>query len=206
MKKQKVYWLGLLEGKKPKFQRISWTSDNIKTLGIHHGYNIDDNVIWKRRIEKMKNCVHVWKSRNLTYTGKTLIVKSTLISLCGYEIEIRGVPEKFKKEIIDLIWNFIWGGKVNQIDRHVCCLEVEKGGMGMINFDSFLESKHIKLLYRIINEPIQSWNAIGKFWLRKLDRKYNEQFFICKCSNVSNFNLNFLPVFYRKPSRLGPKC
>ena len=41
---------GLLVGasrrKKPKFKKIRWTSDNVKTLGIHHGYNIDNNVIW----------------------------------------------------------------------------------------------------------------------------------------------------------------
>ena len=45
----------------------------------------------------MKHCVHVWKSRNLTCTGKTLIVKNLLISLCGYEIEMRGIPEKICK-------------------------------------------------------------------------------------------------------------
>ena len=45
----------------------------------------------------MKNCVHVWKSRNLTYTGKTLIVKNLLISLCGYEIEMRGIPDKYDR-------------------------------------------------------------------------------------------------------------
>jgi hypothetical protein len=42
--------------------------DNAKTLGIHHGYNIQNDDIWKSIIDKMKNCVHVWKSRNLTYT------------------------------------------------------------------------------------------------------------------------------------------
>jgi hypothetical protein len=52
----------------------------------------------------MKNCVHVWKSRNLTYTGKTLIVKNLLISLCGYEIEMRGIPEKYVKEITTLFF------------------------------------------------------------------------------------------------------
>jgi hypothetical protein len=31
----------------------------------------------------------------LTYTGKTLIVKNLLISLCGYEIEMWGIPEKY---------------------------------------------------------------------------------------------------------------
>jgi hypothetical protein len=60
----------------------------INTPSPHHGYNIQNDEIWKSIIDKMKNCVHVWKSRNLTYTGKTLIVKNLLISLCGYEIEI----------------------------------------------------------------------------------------------------------------------
>jgi hypothetical protein len=58
----------------------------------------------------------VWKSRNLTYTGKTLIVKNLLISLCGYEIEMRGIPEIYVKEITTLVWRFIWGGGINQID------------------------------------------------------------------------------------------
>jgi Mg2+ and Co2+ transporter CorA len=45
-------------------------------------------------------------SRNLTYTGKTLIVKNLLISLCGYEIEMLGIPEKYVKEITTLVWGF----------------------------------------------------------------------------------------------------
>jgi hypothetical protein len=38
-------------------------------------------------------------------------------------------------------------------------------------------------------------NAIGKYWLRKLDIKFNEKYFVCKCSNVSTLNLNMLPFF-----------
>jgi hypothetical protein len=122
--------------------------NRLKTLGIHHGYNIQNNEIWKSIIDKMKNCVHVWKSRNLAYTEQTLIVKNLLISLCGYEIEMRGIPEKYVKEITTLVWGFIWGGGIYQIDRKVCCLGVENGGMGMINIQEFIDSKRIKLLYR----------------------------------------------------------
>jgi hypothetical protein len=132
-------------------------------------------------------------------------------------IEIRGIPEKYVKEITTLVWGFIWGGGINQIeyliilyiitmmnaksfniilfpsyfcklgsvifsrsnihtfclgginqiDRKVCCLGVENGGMGMINIQEFIDSKRIKLLYRILHEPLESWNAIGKYWLRK---------------------------------------
>ena len=57
--------------------------------------------------------------------------------------------EKYVKEITTLVWGFIWGGGINQIDRKVCCLGVENGGMGMINIQEFIDSKRIKLLYRM---------------------------------------------------------
>jgi hypothetical protein len=49
----------------------------------------------------MKNCIQVWKSRKLSYKGKTIIVKNLLLSYCGFEIEMKGIPDKFKKLILD---------------------------------------------------------------------------------------------------------
>jgi hypothetical protein len=51
-----------------------------------------------------------------------------LTGYCGFEIEMKGIPDKFEKEIETLIWDFIWEGKVNQIKRDVCCLDIENGG------------------------------------------------------------------------------
>lgn len=34
---------------------------------------------------------------------------------------MKGISGKFKKEIKTLIWDFIWDGKVDQIERNVCC-------------------------------------------------------------------------------------
>jgi hypothetical protein len=68
----------------------------------------------------------------------------------------------------------------------------------MVNIYSYIDSRRIKFIYRIINEPIENWNAIGKYWLSRLDLKFNETFFICKCSNVSSLNLNRYPLFYQK--------
>lgn len=64
----------------------------------------------------------------LTFTGKTLIVKNMILSLCSYQIEIRGIPGKYTKELNNIIRNFIWDRKVNQVDKNVCCLNEIKGG------------------------------------------------------------------------------
>jgi hypothetical protein len=68
----------------------------------------------------------------------------------------------------------------------------------LFNLDSYIDSRRIKFICRIINKPIENWNAIGKYWLSRLDFRFNETFFICKCSNVSSLNLNRYPLFYQK--------
>ena len=217
--KTKAISIGNARHRKPKFYKISGIKENVKTLGVHHGYNVDNDKIWKDIIDRMKNCVHVWKSRKLSYKGKTIIVKNLLLSYCGFEIEMKGIPDKFKKEIETLIWDFIWEGKVNQIKRDVCCLDIENGGMSMVNLDSYIDSRRIQFIYRIINEPIENWNAIGKYWLSRLDFKFNETFFylqMLKCfilkfkrvslvfiKNQSKHGQNFYNVYKRwKPKQI----
>jgi GTPase SAR1 family protein len=51
------------------------------------------------------------RQRNLTFKGKTLIVKNFLLAQMGFETEMRGIPEKYKKEVNDLIWKFLWDNK-----------------------------------------------------------------------------------------------
>ena len=41
-----------------------------------------------------------------------------------------GVPEKLKKEVNDLIWKFILDNNRNQIERNVCCLNINERGGG----------------------------------------------------------------------------
>jgi hypothetical protein len=75
----------------------------------------------------------------------------------------------------------------------MCCLDIENGGMSMVNLDSYIDSRRIKFIYRIINEPIENWNAIGKYWLSRLDIKFNETFFIFVY--VINVQFLFLMTF-----------
>ena len=127
--KSKGLFIGRLKEKRPRLTNISWIFDNIKTLGIFHGYNIDTDDIWKN-INQIKSCTHVWKTRNLTFKGTTLIARNILLAQMGFETEMRGVPPKYKKEANDLIWKFIWDNTPSKIDRNVCCLNINERGMG----------------------------------------------------------------------------
>ena len=53
--------------------------------------------MWKQIKKKMKSCTQVWKTRNLTFKGKTLIAENFLLAQMGFETEMRGIPDKYKK-------------------------------------------------------------------------------------------------------------
>ena len=48
---------------------------------------------------KIKTCIQVWKSRNLSLRGKVLIIKAFLISQIGYGLGMNGIPKNKEKEI-----------------------------------------------------------------------------------------------------------
>ena len=112
----------------------------------------------------MKSCTQAWKTRYLTIMGKTV---NFLLAQMGFETEMRGIPENYKKEVNDLIWKFICDNRPNQIERNVCSLDINEGGMGMINVDNFVKSKQIQFRCKIINSEMDSWNGIGKHWSQK---------------------------------------
>ena len=79
-KKPKGSFIGRLRGKRPRFTKIPWVTDNIKSLGVFHGYNIETDTVWKTIINKMTSCTQIWKARMLTFKGKTLIFKNLFVS------------------------------------------------------------------------------------------------------------------------------
>ena len=50
------------------------------------------------------------------------------------------------------------------------CLNLDSGGVNMINLRHFIEAKQIKFIYKIINSKPEHWNMIGKYWLGFLDK------------------------------------
>ena len=83
----------------------------------------------------------MWKTRNLSFQGKVLVIKTLMLSVIGFEVECNGIPEKYVKEINSLIWNFLWNGKTNQIERNIVMLNKKRGGLNMIDVGIFYKRK-----------------------------------------------------------------
>ena len=139
----------------------------------------------------------MWKSRDLTLTGKVLVIKTLLLSQIGFLTESSIIPEKFFKEIDTLLWSFLWNSKQPLVSRNTMYLDKEMGGVNMPNLRNILLSKQIKIVYNILESNYAHWNMIGKNWLQKFDEQYNDRFFLCKCSNIKGLDISDLPGFYQ---------
>ena len=186
-------FLGALKGKTPAYTGISWTKTNVKTLGINHGYEINETAVWMEKINKIKRCIQIWKSPELSYVGKVLIIKSLLVSQIGYLADIKPVPNNVIKEIESIIWSFLWNNKQPLVNRKTMYLNCNEGGVKMLNLRDFIESKQIHFMYKIISSDYDNWNIIGKNWLKFLDSDYNINYCVCKCTSIKGLNLGRTP-------------
>jgi hypothetical protein len=50
-------------------------------------------------------------------------------------------------------------------------MDIEEGGLEMINLFSFVKSKQIKDLYKIMHSGNETWSALGRCWLNKGNAK-----------------------------------
>jgi len=130
--KSEAMWLGKWTERKDEPLGLKWV-DKMKILGVWFGRNVG-NVNWDGRIQKLEQALNLWKGRALSLKGRVLIVKTVALSKLDYVATVLEVPSAVVKQVVTLIWKFVWGGKIELVKRGTCMNHVREGGLGMIDF------------------------------------------------------------------------
>ena len=187
-----------LKHSKDKEENIKWTNKPIKTLGIYYGHDYIEceKLNWGKKIEKMNSLFLSWSKRNLSILGKVLIIKALIIPIFTFIVSSCVIPEKYKKEIESKCFKFIWNGKPDKVKRNTLIGDFEKGGLKMIDIESYFISLKASWVSRLADSKFSNWkliplkylNVFGKIWLifkMNIDVKKHKQF------------LNNIPEFYK---------
>ena len=144
-------WLGNYKGLPKKFHGINFTDKPVRCLGIYIGHDAEacHTENWMSKIESLKNCMHVWKSRKLTLKGKILIIKSLALSKLIYNFSLIPVPDKIIKEINKMFYDFTWN-KIDRIKRKTLILNFHEGGLNMVDLQSKIQALQAAWIPRII--------------------------------------------------------
>ena len=110
-------WIGSLRNSKQKLFGINWPSNPIKALGIYFSYNETESEEFNftQKLLSLKQCLNMWRGRNLSIIGRILLVKSLGLSKFVYVASIMSVPEEIIKVINKVTYRFTWINKEKSV-------------------------------------------------------------------------------------------
>ena len=96
--KTEAMWLGVWRSCTDQPLGLTWVS-KMKILGVVFGQvRASDN--WQPKLKKLENHLNLWKSRSLSFVGKSLIVNTLGVSKLLYLATVLPVPNGFLLKLI----------------------------------------------------------------------------------------------------------
>ena len=167
-------WIGKLKNCKDKIRGIKWTQNPVKALGIFFGHDKEEcqKLNWEKRIEEIKNQFTACGKRNLTIMGKILIIKTLILPKFTFLASSCVVPKMYIKEIESCFNRFIWNGKPDKIKRLTLIGDYEKGGLNMVDINSYFKSLKVSWVKRLLSSKTSNWKVIPRKYFDKFGKNW----------------------------------
>ena len=158
-------------------ENLVWAK-NFTLLGIDFTAdlkNMEQNYFAK--IEDLQKTLNSWRYRHLTPYGKIVVIKSLALSKLSHIAMV--VPDLSKTELKKLekiCFDFLWSNKPAKVCKVDAILPEKRGGLGMVDIESFWKSFKCSWLRRILNSN-DFWPKILEIELKKLNCNIKDIFF-----------------------------
>ena len=173
-----------------------WTNETATTLGIVfannrmkiHELNIEP------KIKEFCNCLKRWKRHSLSLIGKITVIKTFALPKIIYPLTVLENPpieyiNLIKKSMLD----FIWDGKPAKIKMKTLIQDYTKGGLKMIEIESFIKAIKAGWVKRLSDtDNIGDWKSI---YLTELHNYGGVSFFKCNINSNDTKNMKFRSLF-----------
>ena len=123
---------------------------------------------FSEKIERIKSILNSWSARRLTLLGKITIIKSLAVSQIVDVLSALPTHQGALKEINTPLYDFLWNGKGDKIKRTEMINDYDKGGLKMIDIQSFNKSLKMKWVQGYLNNVNHGkWKLFLDFHLQK---------------------------------------
>ena len=180
---------------------LSLTTGPEKVLGVPMGKKQENSSpYWNAMIDHIKKRLDFWRTRDLSFEGKTYLIRSIAVSQALYAIEMKHVDKQHISAINKVLWDFLWMGKRMPISKSICYMPRSMGGLDLVDLSTLVKVKRVKWVIRTLKDrQNQNWSKLIENYLRCLDNKFGVKFFALKVTDstdaLSNQNI---PDFYKE--------
>ena len=175
--KTEALWIGSLRDSNISFplnKPITWAREKVFALGVWFSTGemnfISSNI--QEKIDKLKKIIGSWSARRLTLLGKITVLKSLAVSQLVYVLASLPTIHGALKEINSLLYEFLWDAKNDKIKRSEMINDYDKGGLKMIDIESFNKSLKLKWIQGYLNDDNHAkWKLFFDYYLEKFGGK-----------------------------------
>ena len=195
-KKTKALWIGASSKNKIEPLKFQCPREPIKFLGTYlsHDTAANNSNNFYIKIRKMETKLNIWRSRDLTLFGRTMLAKSLGLSQLIYAASMLSVPETVIQQTQSKLFAFLWMNKRDKIKRQVLFRPLSKGGLSFPCFRTVIKALRLSWISRLLNNTHDTWTAIPNYYFDK----HGGLLFLLNCNyNVGKLDRK-IPLFYRE--------
>ena len=159
-------WAGSWVGRSSSPVDIKWTSSSISCLGVRVGNGDLHAEIWQDRLAAIKRTLHSWHQRSLTFSGKTLVLNSLILSKLWYTASVIEMPTWVLRDVRNMMFSFFWSGKAERVQRITLTLPLNEGGYGLADPKCKTLSLHAMWVKRFLASS-GKWKSLFSFFFQK---------------------------------------
>ena len=169
---------------------LQWSTDPIHYLGVritpHKNILIDIN--YEPILNKMLQLSNIWSQRELTLFGKSVIIKSLLLSQLTFLMSVLPTPnEDYFNRANKIIFGFLWKNKPDKIKRNVLYNKKENGGLSLTHVKAQNTSLKIAWIKRLLSDAQANWKY---FFIYYIQREINiRDFLLCNLGELDAQNV-----------------
>jgi len=143
----------------------------MKILGVFFGVIDVQRDNWEPKLSKLDKMLTMWKSRFLSMVGKSLIINVLGVSKLLYLARVLVTPRWVIDRYNSLIWNFLWGSKIEPVARKTLHCPIDKGGLRIVDFEVKGRALHLASSFSVFDDSSTSCFYLAKnFCGRRLAR------------------------------------
>ena len=141
---------------------IKFVKGPVKVLGIWVGKNQEEVICknFENKMQKLKNLINMWKSRNLSIKGKITLLRTQAMPLILYPCTVLQVPKEKLEEIDQLFYDFIWQNCKHHVKKVVIIQKIEHGGLKMPDIKSMVKAMKLSWVKRLLEKNNNFTNIV----------------------------------------------
>ena len=172
--KCKGLWLGAWRHRTDQPFGFVW-SDTLKINGVYFGENstFQNCSMLKQKVDKMCDS---YRSRHLTLLGRACICNVVICAQLWYVGAVTVLPNSIVTEINRKIYEFIWTGKFEAVNRRTLTYHPQQGGLGLVSIKRKLESLRCAHIYKFVVGTTAKWKYFAVYWVGLQLRRFDASF------------------------------